>query len=75
MGAVGLAGYVLAEGWVHIANPASPKLSVKMFNISNMTARPSGSRATTFDTDEMAEFTELSEFRLALQCNCCLSWI
>ena len=67
MGAVGLAGYVLAEGWVHIANPASPKLSVKMFNISNMTARPSGSRATAFDTDEMAEFTELSEFRLALR--------
>ncbi len=39
MGAVGLAGYVLAEGWVHITNPASPKLSVKMFNISNMTTR------------------------------------
>jgi len=67
MGSVGLAGYVLAEGWVQLANPASPKLSVKLFNISNVTMRSSGSRGSGFETDELADFTELSEFRLALR--------
>jgi len=67
MGSVGLAGYVLAEGWVQIANPASPKLSVKLFNISNVTMRSSSSRNSNFDTDELYDFAELSEFRLALR--------
>jgi hypothetical protein len=35
MGAVGLAGYVSPRGWVEIHNPASSKLSIKLFNINN----------------------------------------
>jgi hypothetical protein len=35
MGAVGLAGYVSSKGWLEIHNPASTKLSIKLFNINN----------------------------------------
>jgi hypothetical protein len=35
MGLVGPAGYVSARGWAEIHNPASTKLSVRMFNINN----------------------------------------
>jgi hypothetical protein len=35
MGALGLAGYVSARGWAEIHNPASTKLSIKLFNINN----------------------------------------
>jgi hypothetical protein len=35
MGAVGLAGYISSRGWLEIHNPASTKLSIKLFNINN----------------------------------------
>jgi hypothetical protein len=66
MQAVGLAGFVTARGWCEIANPSSPKLSVRMFNINNCTARASGSRAKQ-DDDELVDFVELGEFIVALR--------
>jgi hypothetical protein len=35
MGAVGLAGYISSKGWQELHNPASTKLSIKLFNINN----------------------------------------
>lgn len=58
MGAVGLAGYVSAKGWIEIANPASTKLSIKMFNINSCKLSKG---------DELSEFSELNEFKLALR--------
>lgn len=58
MGAVGLAGYVSAKGWIEIANPASTKLSIKMFNINSCKMSKG---------DEFSDFSELNEFKLALR--------
>jgi hypothetical protein len=63
MGAVGLAGYVSARGWAEIHNPASTKLSVKMFNINNCSARASSKK--TEDGEE--DISDVSEFKLAIR--------
>jgi hypothetical protein len=63
MGAVGLAGYISAKGWAEIANPASTKLTVKMFNINSCGSRSSTKK--TGDPDE--DFLDISEFKLALR--------
>jgi hypothetical protein len=62
MGAVGLAGYISARGWAKIHNPASTKISIKMFNINNC-ARTSSKK--TGDGEE--EILEVAEFKLALR--------
>jgi hypothetical protein len=66
MQAVGLAGFVMARGWCEIANPSSPKISVRMFNINNCAARASSSR-TKQDDDELVDFAEVGEFVVALR--------
>jgi hypothetical protein len=66
MQAVGLAGFVTARGWCEIANPSSPKISVRMFNINNCAARASSSRAKQGD-DELVDFAEVGEFVVALR--------
>jgi hypothetical protein len=37
MNAVGLGGFVSAKGWVELANPASAKISLKMFSLKGCT--------------------------------------
>ena len=66
MQAVGLAGFVTARGWCEIANPSSPKLSVRMFNINNCAARASGGKSRA-DDDDMEDFAEVGEFIVALR--------
>jgi hypothetical protein len=63
MGAVGLADYVSAQGWAEIHNPASTKLSVRMFNINNCSARASSKKAEDGDED----FNDVAEFKLAIR--------
>ncbi len=61
------AGYITSRGWTELANPASTKLSIRLFNINNITTRQSSSR-TSGDTEaEGDNFTDLSEFQLALR--------
>jgi hypothetical protein len=45
MEAIGLAGYVSSKGWVEISNPASTKISIKMFNINNCGSRAAGKKS------------------------------
>ena len=66
MQAIGLAGFVTARGWCELANPASPKLSVRMFNINNCAARAANKSKTEQDED-MVDFAELGEFIVALR--------
>jgi hypothetical protein len=66
MQAVGLAGFVTARGWCEIANPSSPKLSVRMFNINNCVARASRSKSRQ-DDEDLIDFAEVGEFIVALR--------
>jgi hypothetical protein len=59
----GLAGYISARGWAEIHNPASTKISIKMFNINNCAARTS----TKKQEDSEEDILEVSEFKLALR--------
>jgi hypothetical protein len=63
MGSVGLAGYVSSKGWAELANPASTKLSIRMFNINSSGTRTSSKKSA----DEDDEFLDVSEFKLALR--------
>jgi hypothetical protein len=63
LGSVGLAGYVSAKGWTELANPASTKLSIKMFSINSSSNRSSSKKSS--DTED--EFLDISEFKLALR--------
>ncbi len=66
MQTVGLAGFVTARGWCEIANPSSPKLSVRMFNINNCAARAASCKSKQ-DEDELVDFAEVGEFVVALR--------
>ncbi len=64
----------LAWGWlgtshhgIELANPASSKLSIRLFNINNITSRQSSSRAASAVEDDAEDFTDLAEFQLALR--------
>jgi hypothetical protein len=59
----GLAGYISARGWAEIHNPASTKISIKMFNINNCAARTSSKK----QEDSEEDILEVSEFKLALR--------
>jgi hypothetical protein len=63
LGSIGLAGYVSAKGWSELANPASTKLSVKMFSINSSCNRSSSKKSA----DGEDEFLDISEFKLALR--------
>ena len=64
--AVGMAGFITPRGWVELGNPASTKISLKLFNINNCAARASASRASS-SPDELVEINDLGEFKLALR--------
>jgi hypothetical protein len=65
MASIGLGGFVSSRGWVELANPASTRLSLRLFNINNC-SKKSSSRKDDADSD-LQEFTELGEFQLALR--------
>jgi hypothetical protein len=65
MASIGLGGFVSSRGWVELANPASTRLSLRLFNI-NSCSKKSSSKKDDFDGD-LQEFTELGEFQLALR--------
>jgi hypothetical protein len=62
LGSVSLTGYASAKGWAELANPASTKISVRMFSINS-----SSGRASSKKTDSDDEFLDVSEFKLALR--------
>jgi hypothetical protein len=64
MAGVGLGGFISSRGWVELANPASTKLSLKLFNINNCARRSSGKKQDE-DEQSLQEITELGEFQLA----------
>jgi hypothetical protein len=66
MAAIGLGGCVTARGWIELANPASTRLSIRLFNVMSCSSR-SSSRKPDSDNSELAEFTEIGEFQLALR--------
>jgi hypothetical protein len=63
MGSIGLAGYVSSKGWVELSNPASTKISVKMFNINNCSARSGPKKQGEGEDDSL----ELGELKLAVR--------
>ncbi len=66
MAAVGLGGFVSPRGWVELANPASTKLSLRLFNINNCSRKIN--HKAEGDTDSgLKDFSELGEFQLALR--------
>jgi hypothetical protein len=46
MAGVGLGGFVSSRGWVELANPASTKLSLKLFNIKTVPGGLQGKNPT-----------------------------
>jgi hypothetical protein len=65
MSCVGLGGFVTAKGWVELANPSSSKMSIKLFNINNCKAKATSLKDN--GDSELAEFSEIGEFQLALR--------
>jgi hypothetical protein len=63
MGSIGLAGYVSSKGWVELSNPASTKISIKMFNINNCSARSGPKKQGEREDDSL----ELGELKLAVR--------
>jgi hypothetical protein len=49
MASVGLGGFISSRGWVELTNPASTKLSLKLFNINNCARRSSGKKSVEDD--------------------------
>jgi len=54
---VGLGGFVTSKGWIELGNPVSVKISLKLFNINNCSARASSVRASSSDPSEFVEVT------------------
>jgi hypothetical protein len=65
MSCVGLGGFVTAKCWVELANPSSSKMSIKLFNINNCKAKATSLKDN--GDSELAEFSEIGEFQLALR--------
>jgi len=42
---VGMGGFVTSKGWIELANPASTKMALRLFNINNVGSRTSGSKS------------------------------
>jgi hypothetical protein len=63
MNTVGLGGFVSAKGWVELANPSSTKISLKMFSLNC----PKSSKKSDGEENASDEFSEVSEFQLALR--------
>jgi hypothetical protein len=63
---VGMGGFVTSKGWIELANPASTKMALRLFNINNVGSRTSGSKSAKNGND-MDDIGELGEFKLALR--------
>ncbi len=61
-----LSGFVSSHGWVELANPASRRLSLKLFNIKSCARRAFNKKSDKEDSSLQA-FTELGEFQLVLR--------
>jgi hypothetical protein len=66
MVAVGLGGFVSPRRWVELANPASTRLSLRLFNINNWSRKISRKPEDGIDSG-LKDFSELGEFQLALR--------
>jgi hypothetical protein len=66
MAAVGLSGFVSPCGRVELANPASTRLSLRLFNINNG-SRKISRKSEDDDNSGLKDFSELGEFQLALR--------
>jgi hypothetical protein len=66
MAAVGLGGFISPRGWVELANPASTKMSLRLFNINNC-SRKIGRKSEGDDDTGLKDFSELGKFQLALR--------
>lgn len=67
MHSCGLGGVVTGKGWYEMANPASSKLALRWFTINNCGARTGSSKGLFSREDEMANISELGEFKLAFR--------
>jgi hypothetical protein len=63
MGSIGLAGYVSSKGWIEASNPASTKISIRMYNINSCSARVSSKKAGEAEEESL----ELGELKLAVR--------
>ena len=66
LAAVGLGGFITAKGWVELANPASTKMSLKLFSLNNCSSKISTTRTDSTDP-LLPDFAEIGEFQLALR--------
>ena len=67
MAAVGLAGYITPRGWLEAHNPSSSKMSIRLFNVNNITSNRQMSRNCNMEYDEPDDYSDLGEFQLALR--------
>jgi hypothetical protein len=67
MAAVGLGGVITPRGWIELHNPASSKISLRMFSINNCGARINSGKSNSVLDVTMADIAELGEFKLALR--------
>jgi hypothetical protein len=67
MAAVGLAGYITPRGWLEAHNPSSSKMSIRLFNVNNITSNRQLGRTGLYEYDEPEDYSDLGEFQLALR--------
>jgi hypothetical protein len=65
MNSVGLGGFVSAKGWVELANPASTKISLKMFSLKGCSKTPQ--KNIEGDEENTPDLMEVGEPQLALR--------
>jgi hypothetical protein len=65
MNAVGLGGFVSAKGWVELANPASTKISLKMFSLKGCSH--SAAKNSEGNEENIPDLMEVGELQLALR--------
>jgi len=67
LASVGMGGFVTSKGWVELANPASTKMALRLFNINNVGARVPGNSTAKTGGDHLEDIAEIGEFKLALR--------
>jgi hypothetical protein len=67
LAAVGLGGVITPKGWIELHNPASSKISLRMFSINNCGSRVASSKSGSSADSDLADIIELGEFKLALR--------
>jgi hypothetical protein len=67
MASVGLGGVITPKGWIELHNPASAKISLRMFSINNCGARAIPGKPGASPDGHLADIVELGEFKSALR--------